>query len=221
VNAAGNYKLYANVTLGAGAVIGDYAIIGVPAANRADGEAETIIGPGANIRSHTVIYAGNRIGADFATGHGALLREENTIGDSVSIGSHTIIEHHVILGNGVRIHSAAFIPEFSVIEDGAWIGPKVVFTNVLHPLCPEVAKCIKGPTIQRGAKIGANATILPRIIVGEMALVAAGSVVTSDVPPRMVVAGNPARIIKSIDELGCPWEYVAHPYGLAGATRNS
>lgn len=212
MNAAGNYKLYANVTFGADSVIGDYAIIGVPPGSRADGELETIIGANANIRSHTVIYAGNRIGSHFATGHGALVREENTIGDHVSIGSHSIVEHHVLIGNRVRIHSGAFVPEFSILEDEAWIGPRVVFTNVLHPLCPEVAKCIKGPTIQRGAKIGANTTILPRIIVGEMALVAAGSVVTKDVPPRMVVAGNPAKVIKSIDELGCPWEYVAHPY---------
>lgn len=207
-----NHKVYPGVDLGADAVIGDFAVVGLPPSRRAPGELATVIGPGALIRSHTVIYAGNRIGARFATGHGALVREENTIGDDVSIGSHSVIEHHVTIGNGVRVHSGAFIPEFSVLEDGAWVGPNVVFTNVLHPLCPEVSKCIKGPTIGRGAKIGANSTLLPSVVVGEMAMVAAGAVVVRDVPPRTVVAGNPARVIKSIDELGCPWEYVAHPY---------
>jgi acetyltransferase-like isoleucine patch superfamily enzyme len=206
------YRLYRNVRLGAGCVIGEYVVIGVPPRGGKDGALVTRIGAGAVIRSHTVIYAGNVIGDGFMTGHGTLLREENKIGANVSIGSHSIIEHHVTIGDRVRIHSGAFIPEFSLLEDDSWIGPNVVFTNVLHPLCPEVAKCIKGPVIRSGAKIGANATVLPSVTVGEMAMVAAGAVVTHDVPPRAVVAGNPARIVKTIDELACPWDYIAAPY---------
>jgi acetyltransferase-like isoleucine patch superfamily enzyme len=208
-----NYRLYPNVHLGEGCTIGDYVIIGVPPSGKQDGELETHIGPGAVVRSHSVIYAGNVIGARFQTGHSALIREQNVIGDNVSIGSHSIVEHHVRLGDGVRIHSQAFIPEFTVLEEGAWIGPNVVFTNVLHPLCPEVGRCIRGATVGRGAKIGANATILPAVTIGQMALVAAGAVVAHDVAARAVVAGNPARVVKTIDELTCPWEYVAHPYG--------
>lgn len=207
-------RIYKNVKIGRGAEIGEYVVIGVPPKGKKDGELKTVIGPKAILRSHTVIYAGNVIGAHFATGHGVLIREENEIGDHVSIGSHSIVEHHVKIGNGVRIHSSAFIPEYSVLEDHAWIGPHVVFTNVLHPLCPEVPKCIKGPYICSGAKIGANATLLPSITVGAMALVAAGSVVTRDVPPRAVVAGNPARIVKTIDDLTCPWDYIASPYTI-------
>lgn len=206
------YRIYRSVTLGSDCVVGDFCVIGVPPGKRTDGELETRIGAGAVLRSHTVIYAGNVIGDHFMTGHGALIREENVIGDHVSIGSHSILEHHTRLGNHVRIHSGAFVPEFSVVEDEAWIGPNVVVTNVLHPLCPAVAECIKGATIRRGAKIGANATLLPGVVIGEMALVAAGAVVTKDVAARAVVAGNPARVINTIDDLTCPWEYVAHPY---------
>ncbi len=209
---AATARLYPNVVMGENCTIEDFVIIGRPPKGAKEGELETRIGAGALIRSHTVIYAGNQIGNRFATGHGVLLREHNDIGDDVSIGSHSIIEHHVKIGHRVRIHSGAFIPEYSVLEDEAWIGPHVVFTNVLHPLCPEVPKCIKGPTICRGAKVGAGATVLPAVTVGEMALVAAGAVVTRDVPPRMVVAGNPARIVRSIDELSCPWDYIASPY---------
>ena len=89
----------------------------------------------------------------------------------------------------------------------------MVLTNALHPLCPRGKECLKGPTIKRGAKIGANSTILPYLVVGEDALVGAGSVVVKDVPARAVVAGNPARVIKSIDELTCPLELIDKPYG--------
>jgi acetyltransferase-like isoleucine patch superfamily enzyme len=211
---SGDHRLYEGVILGPGFEIGDYVIIGLPPKGKKDGELETRIGADAVIRSHTVIYAGNVIGDNFMTGHGALIREENRIGSHVSIGSHTVIEHHVEIGNHVRIHSGAFIPEFSLLEDDAWIGPHVVFTNVLHPMCPDVAKCIKGPTIRRGAKIGAGARILPSVTIGEMAVIGAGSVVTRDIPPRMVAVGNPARPRRSIDELKCPWEYCGHPYPL-------
>jgi acetyltransferase-like isoleucine patch superfamily enzyme len=207
-----NYRLYPNVQLGEGCEIGDYVILGVPPSGKGEGELETSIGAGATLRSHTVIYAGNVIGARFMTGHGALIRELNTIGERVSIGSHSIVEHHVQMGNRVRIHSQAFVPEFTILEDEAWVGPNVVFTNALHPLCPEVSRCLRGAHVRRGAKIGANATILPGVVIGEMALVAAGAVVAHDVPARAVVAGNPARVIKTVDELSCPWEYIAHPY---------
>lgn len=207
-----NYRLYPNVELGPECVVGDYVVIGVPPGKRTPGDLETIIGARAIIRTHTVIYAGNIIGDDLSTGHGAMIREENRIGKRVSIGSHAVVEHHVTIGDRVRIHSGAFIPEFSVLEDDSWIGPNAVVTNVIHPLCPEVPRCIKGATICAGAKIGANATLLPGITIGKMALVAAGAVVVRDVPDRAVVGGNPAKILKTIDELNCPWDYIAHPY---------
>lgn len=209
---AENYRIYDGVEIGAGSSIGDFCVIGLPVGDAPEGELKTVIGAGAIIRSHAVIYAGNVIGAQFRTGHGVNIREKNRIGDNVSIGTHSVIEHDLVIGNRVRIHSSAFIPEFTILEDDCWIGPHVVFTNVLHPLCPEVPKCIKGPTIRRGAKVGANATVLPSVTVGEMALIAAGAVVVDDIPARMVASGNPAKVIKSIDELTCPWEYIAHPY---------
>src|SRR5512132_1026470 len=101
--------VYPNVDFGAGATIGPFAVIGEPPRGKQPGELPTTIGARAVIRSHTVIYAGNHIGADFQTGHGALVREDNTIGDNVSIGSHAIVEHHVTVGNNVRLHSNVFI----------------------------------------------------------------------------------------------------------------
>jgi len=194
-------RISTNVNLGEGATIGDFCIIGEPPRGNHAGELETRIGARAVIRSHTVIYAGNIIGDDFQTGHGALVREENKIGNNVSIGSHSIVEHHVTIGNGVRIHSNVFVPEFSILEDDCWLGPNVVVTNARYPRSKNVKENLKGATIKRGAKIGANATLLPGIVVGENALVGAGAVVVDDVPDNAVVVGNPARVVKRIEEI--------------------
>jgi acetyltransferase-like isoleucine patch superfamily enzyme len=130
-----------------------------------------------------------------------MIRELNEIGDDVSVGTHSVIEHHVKIGNHVRIHSNAFIPEYSVIEEGAWIGPNVVFTNALYPLSSNAKATLKGPRIMTGAKIGANATLLPGIVIGRNALVGAGAVVVDHVPEDKVVVGNPARVVKDVSEI--------------------
>jgi acetyltransferase-like isoleucine patch superfamily enzyme len=193
--------IYPNVTLGAGAVLGPFVLIGEPPRGVRVGELPTVIGPAAVIRSHTVIYAGNVIGARFQTGHGALIREANRIGDDVSIGTHSIIEHHVVIGDHVRIHSNVFIPEFSILEEGAWVGPGVVFTNAPYPLSAHAKETLHGPHLLPGALIGAHATLLPGVTIGRNALVGAGAVVVRDVPDGVVVVGNPARVIKRVAEI--------------------
>lgn len=196
-----DHKIYPNVQIGKNAIIEECVIIGVPPRGKRTGELPTIIGDDAVIRSHTVIYAGNKIGNNFQTGHHVLVREENDIGNSVSIGTSSVVEHHVKMGNGVRIHSQAFVPEMSILEDGAWIGPNAVITNAAYPLSPNVKNELKGAVVKKNAKIGANATLLPGITIGENALVGAGAVVTKDVPPNKVVAGNPAKVINDVSNL--------------------
>ena len=197
-------RLHKNVSIGAAPQIGPFVVIGAPPKDRSDGELPTTIGAAPTIRSHTVIYAGNRIGDRLQTGHGVLIREENVIGNDVSIGSGSVVEHHVTIGDRVRIHSMAFIPEFSVLEEDCWIGPHAVLTNARLPSSARTKERLKGVTIRRGAKIGANSTLLPGIVVGENAFVAAGAVVTADVPPGRVVMGNPARDVKAVAELRDP-----------------
>ena len=194
-------NIYPNVQIGRDAIIEEYVIIGVPPRGKQPGELPTIIGNNAVIRSHTVIYAGNTIGDDFQTGHHVLVREENEIGNHVSIGSSSVVEHHVKMGNNVRIHSQAFVPETTILEDGAWIGPNAVITNAAYPLSPNVKNELKGATVRKNAKVGANATLLPGVTIGENALVGAGAVVTKDVPAGKVVAGNPAKIINDVADL--------------------
>jgi acetyltransferase-like isoleucine patch superfamily enzyme len=194
-------KIYDAVILGDNISIEEFCIIGVPARGHKSGEMETIIGSNAYIRSHTVIYAGNKIGEGFQTGNKVNIRELNTIGNNVSIGTLSVIEHHVVIEDGVRIHSQVFVPEYSIIETGAWLGPNVVLTNAKYPLSPNAKSSLKGALIKSGAKIGANVTLLPGVVIGKNCLIGAGSVVVHDVPDGAVVVGNPAKIIKYINEL--------------------
>ena len=196
-----NYLVHENVVLGAGSVVEDYCIVGTPPRGVREGELATTIGDGAVIRSHTVIYAGNTIGRNFQTGNKVNIRESNRIGNNVSIGTLSVVEHHVEIADNVRIHTQVFIPEYSVLEEGCWIGPNVVFTNAKYPLSPGVKDSLAGPIIRRGAKIGANTTLLPGVVIGENALVGAGSVVVRDVPAGAVVVGNPARVIRQVSDL--------------------
>ena len=156
------------------------------------------IGPHAIIRSFSVIYAGSRIGAHLETGHGAVIREENRIGDHFSIWNNSTVDYGCVIGSRVRVHTGVYIAQFTVIEDDVFLAPGVMIANDRHPICRD---CMRGPLIKRGARVGINATLLPEVVVGEAALVGAGAVVTRDVPAGAVVAGNPARVIGSVDQL--------------------
>ena len=205
-------KLFPNVTLGPKAELGEFVIIGHPPRGAGPGDLRTTIGREAVIRSHTVIYAGNRIGDHFSTGHFVMVRENNVVGHHVSIGTGTVVEHHVEIQDHVRIHSNAFIPEFTVLEEGAWVGPGVVMTNTFHPLCPKAKQCMRGPRLKKGAKVCANVTLLPWITIGEGALVGAGAVVCDDVAPGAVVVGLAGETIKTIAELRCRSGLMRNPY---------
>ncbi len=161
------------------------------------------IGPGANLRAGTIIYAGTTIGSGLQTGHNVVIREETIIGDNVGIWSNSVIDYGCRIGNNVKIHSNVYVAQFTTIEDDAFLAPGVSIANDMRPLCAECTHA-GGPTIKRGARIGVNATILPRVVIGEYALVGAGSVVTKDVPARAVVYGNPARVATSVDDIDCP-----------------
>ena len=170
---------------------------------------DTIIGDRARIRSGTVIYTNTRIGHDLATGHNVVIREENIIGDSFCIWNNSVLDYGCTIGNNVRIHNNVYVAQFTTLEDDSFLGPGVVIGNDPHPLC---GLCLQGPTIKRGARIGLNVTLLPRVVIGEYSLVGAGSVVTKDIPQKCYAFGNPARVVGSVDDLECPFDLVDKPY---------
>jgi acetyltransferase-like isoleucine patch superfamily enzyme len=166
------------------------------------------IGERAQLRSGTVIYASVRIGAGFETGHHVVIREQNVIGNDCAIWNNSTIDYGCALGDRVRIHCNVYISQYTTIEDDVFLAPGVMIANDPHPIC---TKCMQGPTLKAGARIGINSVLMAHIVVGRNALVGAGSVVTHDVPDATVVAGSPARVICRVDELDCPFEIV-RPY---------
>lgn len=189
-------KLGKDVKIEKGAIVGYLPSRPIP-------DKSLIIGEKSYIRSGSIIYLGSKIGDNLQTGHNVVIREENQIGNNLCIWSNSIIDYGCIIGNNVKIHSNCYVAQYTTIEDEVFLAPGVIIANDIHPGCKLSAKCMKGPTIKKGAQIGVNVTILPFLTIGENALVGAGSVVTKDVPAYTVVVGNPARIRGKISELKC------------------
>lgn len=207
----GKVKIYGRSSIGKNAVLGDGVIIGYPTANiLRQAEASglkieeldfkgAVIGDNAIIRSNSIIYTDVEIGNNLRTGHNVLIREDTGIGDNVLIGTNTIIDGRTVIGNNVSIQGNVYIPLNVIIEDNVFIGPCAVLTNDKYPIRKK--SDLKGPILRRGASIGANAILLPDVEIGEGAMVAAGALVTRDVPPWKLAIGFPARIKELSEEL--------------------
>jgi acetyltransferase-like isoleucine patch superfamily enzyme len=205
-------QIYPNVDIGPGAVLEAPLVLGKPPRGKEPGELRLVIGSGAMIRPFTTIYAGTTIGDRFQTGQGVSIREDNEIGSGVSVGTNAVLEFGNRVGDESRIHSACFL-EMTTIEAFVFVGPNVVFTDDPHPMgCPRYKECLGGVTVRTLAKIGANCTLLPGVVVGKGSLIGAGSVVVKSIPDGVVAAGNPAQVLKQVEELKCYPGFFERPY---------
>jgi acetyltransferase-like isoleucine patch superfamily enzyme len=162
---------------------------------------------------NTVIYCNLHIGRNFRTRRDVVIRKNTIIGEDVLLDSNVIIEGHVTIGNHVSIQSNVYIPANSVFEDFVFIDPNAVLTNDKYPPMRKGAE-MKGPTLRGGISVGANATILPGVEIGEGSMVAAGAIVTQDVPSWKLAIGIPARFrdltrdLRVIKKLQSHWRFL-------------
>jgi acetyltransferase-like isoleucine patch superfamily enzyme len=202
-----NVVVYPGTVIADGCTIGDNVVLGKqPSLSpRSTAKREELapleIGPGTIVSTGAVVFAGTKLGARVIVGDGARVRERCAIGDDVVIGSGSLIENDTTVGELTKIQAEAYITAYSTLEDNVFIAPCVVTTNDNFMGRTEKRReLIKGPTIRRGARIGGGAILCPGVEIGEEAFVGAGAVVTKDVPPRVVVVGSPARVLRDVPD---------------------
>ncbi|HEU0021432.1 MAG TPA: hypothetical protein VFR55_07155 [Dehalococcoidia bacterium] len=161
--------------------------------------ATTIIGAGAVIRSHSVIYTHVEIGHSLITGQGIMIREHTSIGNNCVFGTHASTDGYCSIGHMGHIGQYAQLSQSARIGRCVFIGGHTVFSDNKHAI-RDVNRDLFGGTVEDYARVGLSCIILPSIIVGAYSLVGAGSVVTRNVPQRMVAYGNPARVERELSE---------------------
>lgn len=155
------------------------------------------------IHPTSIIDTGASIGAGTKIWHFCHVMGDAIIGEQCILGQNVFIGKNVQIGNGVKIQNNVSVYEGVILEDDVFAGPSVVFTNVMNPRSPVERKAeFKTTVVQKGATLGANATILCGITIGRYAFIGAGAVVTRDVPEYALVTGNPARQTGWMSEAG-------------------
>ena len=183
-----------------GAVLGKLPMRAASSATTKDAQFPPLtVGAGGIIGTHVVLYRGAKIGRRVLIADQATVREEVTVGDRTIVGRGVTIENECTIGRFVKLETECYITAYSTIEDRVFIAPGVVTSNDnFVGRTEERKKHFKGITVKKGARIGAGSVILPGKTIGEDALVGAGSLVTGDVPARMVVYGSPARVVREV-----------------------
>lgn len=194
------------VIIGDGVTVQDGAVLGkAPSLSGRSSAARGELGPlviedGAVICAQAIIFAGSRIGERSIVGDQAYVRERTTVGPDTVIGRASAVDNDVAIGARVRIQTQVYVTAHSTIEDDVFVGPCAMTTNddTMARLAPGTP--MRGATLRRACRVGGGAVLLPGVEIGEEAFVAAGAVVTSDVPPRKVVMGVPARVVKDVPD---------------------
>ena len=202
--------VYPGSVVGEGCRILDYAVVGKqptlsPRTTAKQEELAPVeLGPGTIVSTGAVVFAGSHIGARVVIGDQACVRERCQIGEDVVIGRGSLVENDSAVGDRTKIQAMAYVTAYATLEEDVFIAPCVQTSNDNFMGRTERRhEQRKGPTIRRGARVGVGAVLCPAVEIGEEAFVGAGAVVVKDVPPRVVVVGNPAHVLRDVppDEL--------------------
>jgi acetyltransferase-like isoleucine patch superfamily enzyme len=208
-------RIGSNVTIHAGTRIGDDVTVfdsavlgrlpqGTRSLRRAPGAAAALppltIGAGSVIGACAVLYAGTTLGDEVLVGDGASIREDCTVGDLTVIGRGVTVNCRAIIGRKVKIMDLSHVTADCLIEDEVFISLLVGMANdpTMGRRAPGETVAYQGPTIRRGAAIGAGTILVPGVEVGEMAMVAAGSLVNRSIPAWKSAAGSPVRVLGDV-----------------------
>jgi acetyltransferase-like isoleucine patch superfamily enzyme len=197
--------VYPGTVLGDGCKILDYAVVGKqptlgPRSTAKQEELPPLeLGAGTVVSTGAIVFAGTRIGARAIIGDQACVRERCVVGEDVVVGRGSLVENDTTVGDRTKIQADAYVTAYSTLEEDVFIAPRVITTNDNFMGRTEKRHGLrKGPTIRRGARVGAGAVICPAVEIGAEAFVGAGAVVVKDVPPQAVVVGNPARVLRDV-----------------------
>jgi acetyltransferase-like isoleucine patch superfamily enzyme len=189
--------------IGDGCEIADQAVLGrrprLSPHSGAQGEVGALeLGARACVGAGAVVFAGARVGEEAILGEQSFVRERSSIGAGSVIGRGSVVDNDVTLGARVRVQTNVYLTASTVVEDDVFIGPGAITTNddTMSRHAPQAP--LQGAVLRRACRIGGGAVLVPGVEVGEEAFVAAGAVVTRDVPPRAVVMGVPARIVREV-----------------------
>jgi acetyltransferase-like isoleucine patch superfamily enzyme len=201
-----NVVVHDGVVVGDGAVIQDNVVLGkVPKLAPTSGAAghpvdALIIEEGAAICAGAIVFAGSHIGPRAIIGDQSYVRERTRIGERTVIGRGSAVDNDVTIGARVKVQTNVYVTGFSVVEDDVFLGPGVLTTNddAMGRHAPD--EPLRGAIFRRACRVGGAAVLVPGVEIGEEAFVAAGAVVTNDVPARAVVMGVPARMVRQVGD---------------------
>jgi acetyltransferase-like isoleucine patch superfamily enzyme len=198
--------IYPGTVIGEGVEIQAGAIVGKPpklakSSTAAGSALEPLeIGAGSVICCQAIVFAGARLGENVIVGDQAFVRERVTIGNRCVIGRGSTVENDTTLGARVKIQTQVYVTAYMTIEDDVFVGPGVTTTNDDTMSRHDRDYALRGPVLRRACRIGGGVTLCPGVEVGEEAFVAAGAVVTRDVPARAVAMGVPARVMREVGD---------------------
>lgn len=191
--------------IGDGCAIGDHAVLGkrpqLARHSSARGEAGQLhLGAGVSVGTAAVVFAGARIADGAILGDQCFVRERSSVGEGSVIGRGSVVDNDVVVGARVRVQSNVYLTAFTTVEDDVFVGPGVVTTNDDTMARHAPGEPLHGALLRRACRIGGAAVLTPGVEVGEEAFVAAGALVTRDVPARAVVMGVPARVVREVPD---------------------
>jgi acetyltransferase-like isoleucine patch superfamily enzyme len=191
--------------IGDGCTIEDHVVLGkrprlAAGSAAAGGVGDLELASGVTVCAGAIVFAGAHIGEGAILGDQSFVRERSRIGPGSVIGRGSVVDNDVLVGARVKVQTGVYLTAFTVVEDDVFVGPGATTTNddTMARHGPEMS--LRGAILRRACRVGGGAVLTPGVSIGEEAFVAAGAVVTRDVPARAVVMGVPARIVREVAE---------------------